>query len=163
MRYLGILVVVVFASLMTRGTHAQAIESGPLQTLDTLVTAIETSDINLLLEAFDNEATVFMPIVAAPARLSGKVEIRQAFESLFKGRPAGASPQTVTPREIATQSFGDVAIVTFHLGEVPRQPVQGPVQLGRRTLVLRHIGDRWLVVHLHASAVSNVQGPAARP
>jgi len=118
-----------------------------------LVKAIETSNIDLLLGAFDDEATVFMPFAGTPARLRGKAEIRQAFESLFKTAPPTGGVRTITPREVATQLFGDTAIVTFLLGDIPQQPVQGRVVRGRRTLVLRRVQDRWLIVHLHASNV----------
>jgi len=45
--------------------------------------------------------------------------------------------------------LGDVAIVTAHLV----RPATSP-GTSRRTFVLRKIGDRWLIVHLHASNVS---------
>jgi len=41
---------------------------------------------------------------------------------------------------------GDVAIVTAHLVRPSTAP-----GTSRRTFVLRKTGDRWLIVHLHAS------------
>jgi len=144
MKHPGIVAAVLTTLLRVPGTPAQTPAASPEETAKTLVHAIETNDVELLLGVFDDGATVFMP-GAPQARLSGKTEIRQAFESLFKNGRRG----TITPRDMANQSLGDTAIVTFHI-ELAAQPGR-PVSLARRTLVLHRTGRRWLVVHLHAS------------
>ena len=128
-------------AMLPGAVSAQPAAAGPLDTARALVKAIETADMELLLASFDDDATVFMPTPSTPARVSGKAAIRNAFEPLFK-RPANAPPLTLTPLDLETQSFGDVALVTFHLGDARRS---------RRTVVLRRSGGRWLIVHLHAS------------
>jgi ketosteroid isomerase-like protein len=151
---IGVVAVLLAISLTTSDASAQTRAEGALVTARTLVKAIETSDIELLVAAFDDEATVFMPFLGTPARLRGKSEIRQAFAALFKNVPPQGVSRTINPLEIATQSFGDTAIVTFLLGGPPRPNSQGQAPGGRRTLVLRRVGERWLIVHLHASNVS---------
>lgn len=142
-------------ALTISGASAQTPTSSPEETVNVLVRALETSDIDLLMSTFDESATAFMPSALVPSRRSGKAAIREAFESFFKSAPPGAGPLTITPRDMETQRMGDVAIVTFHLGQVPAKPPQGPFLLSRRTIVLRRVGTRWLVVHLHASSVRN--------
>jgi ketosteroid isomerase-like protein len=67
---------------------------------------------------------------------------------IFKQRKG---PVTITPRDVNVQLFGDVAIVTAHLQDLPPMPVREPMMFPRRTFVLRRIAGRWLIVHLHAS------------
>ena len=136
----GVAAALVLA-VLPGAVSAQRAASGPLDSARALVTAIETADMELLLASFDGDATVFMPTPSTPARVSGKAAIRQAFEPLFK-RPANAPPLTLRPLDLESQSFGDVAVVTFHLGDARRS---------RRSVVLRRSGGRWLIVHLHAS------------
>jgi ketosteroid isomerase-like protein len=152
-RAIGIVATLLATASTTSDASAQTGADGALITARTLVRAIETSDIDVLVGAFDDEATVFMPFLGTPARLRGKAEIRQAFSALFKNAPPQGVSRTITPLEIATQSFGDTAIVTFLLGGPPRPNSQAQAPGGRRTLVLRRVGDRWLIVHLHASNV----------
>jgi hypothetical protein len=59
------------------------------------------------------------------------------------------SPHTMDlqPHNLYIQRFGDIAIATFHLDDRPGV-------LNRRTIVLHRMGDRWKIVHLHASEVA---------
>jgi ketosteroid isomerase-like protein len=117
-----------------------------------LVNAIVTSNLDGVMAVFADDATAFMPTASAATRLTGKPEIRQAFAALFQNASASAAPRRVSPRDLAVQSFGDVAIVTFHLDSP--QPVGSDQRaVGRRTLILRRAGGVWSVVHLHASTL----------
>src|SRR5579864_4275572 len=113
------------AALTISGVSAQSPPSSPEETAKVLVRALETSDIDLLMSTFDESATAFMPSPLVPSRRSGKVAIREAFETFFKSAPPGAGPLTITPRDMETQLLGDVAVITFHLGQVPAEPPQG--------------------------------------
>ena len=139
-RWLPIVVALVVSA--NRAT-AQTSLSSPNDTAAVLVRAIEAADANRVIETFSDDATVFMPGGRTLTRLDGKPQIRQAFESFFGGAPAG-SIGWIVPRDLAVQTLGEVAIVTFHLGDA---------RLGRRTLVLRRSAGQWLIVHLHASTV----------
>lgn len=48
-------------------------------------------------------------------------------------------------------TFDDVAVVTAHLAALPSAPVLEPTVFPRRTFVLRRAGQRWRIVHDHAS------------
>jgi ketosteroid isomerase-like protein len=95
-----------------------------------------------MMTTFADDATVFMP--GEPAkRLSGSAAIRDAFSALFAAR---RGPIVITPADVQVQMLGEIAIVTAHLV----RPLTAP-GTSRRTFVLRKIGDRWQIVHLHAS------------
>jgi ketosteroid isomerase-like protein len=117
-------------------------------TVRTFVRANEQSDLDLIMSTFDEGATLFNPVGDRPYRLSGKAQIRQAFSEVFSRR---SGPITITPRDVSVQMFGEMAIVTAHLREVPPQPIRDPISFARRTFVLRRVGDQWLIVHHHAS------------
>ena len=56
-----------------------------------------------------------------------------------------AARLSIDPKDVRVQRYGDVGVVTFHL--------EGGENVGRRTAVMRRTGDRWLLVHLHASSL----------
>ena len=118
-----------------------------METVQTFIRANETANLELIVGTFDDAATVFFPGGQAQ-RANGKVEIREAFATLFKPRTGAI---TITPRDVSVQMFGDLAIVTAHLSDLPTTPIREPMTFSRRTFVLRQVGDRWLIVHLHAS------------
>lgn len=136
--------------LMAPTVHAQspADDSGALATVRTFIQANETANLDLMVSTFSEEATLFMPVGDAPYRLTGKLQIRAVFAALFKSR---TGPITITPAAVTAQMFGDMAIVTAHLRPVPPTPIKEPLSFARRTFVLRREGDRWLIVHHHAS------------
>jgi uncharacterized protein (TIGR02246 family) len=118
-----------------------------LETVQTFVRANETGNLELILGTFDDAATVFFPNGQAQ-RADGKAEIRAFFAQAFRQR---TGPISITPRNVNIQLFDDFAVVTAHLGDLPTTPIREPITFARRTFVLRRIGDRWLIVHLHAS------------
>jgi ketosteroid isomerase-like protein len=128
----------------------------PVMTVQMCIKGIETGDLDLIGSTFAEDAVVFFPSVSA-ARVSGKAAIRQAFGEIIG--PSGAGK--ISPRDIVVQEFGDVAIVTAHLKDLPAAPILTPIVFPRRTFVLRYADGRWSIVHLHAS---NFQlAPAAAP
>jgi hypothetical protein len=65
------------------------------------------------------------------------------FEQIRAGRTQ--PPYThLQPRDLKIQSYGEIAIATFHLDDRPGV-------LNRRTIVLRRSKGQWKIVHLHAS------------
>jgi uncharacterized protein (TIGR02246 family) len=113
-------------------------------TVNTFITAMEQADLALMMTTFADEATVFMP-GEPTSRLDGKTAIHDAFAKLLAVR---TGPIVIKPADVAVQALGDVAIVTAHLVRPPTAP-----GTSRRTFVLRRDGDRWLIVHLHASNI----------
>lgn len=127
-----------------------------METVQTFIRANETSNLDLIVATFDDAATMFFPS-GQPQRAHGKAEIREVFARLFGQR---TGPITITPRDVHVQLFDDTAIVTAHLGVLPPMPIREPVTFARRTFVLRPVGERWLIVHHHAS---NYLVPVTRP
>jgi ketosteroid isomerase-like protein len=129
-----------------------AAEPDPMQPVSGFVHALENADIDALLAVFADDATVFMPMPAIPRRLEGKPAIRDAFAVAFKDLLASEKKPPyfhLEPRDVQTKTFGDVALVTFHLGSATRQS-----SFSRRTFLLAKQDGRWRIVHLHASNVT---------
>lgn len=120
-----------------------------IQAINTFVDAFS----NLKWEKFENcwadEATAFFPPSARfPYRADNKQEVLRIFKNVFenarKQRPA--PPYIIIqPLDRKIQMAGTTAIVTFTLND--------PNLFGRRTLVLKKEGDKWLIIHLHASGI----------
>ena len=129
-------------------------ETGPsvLDAARGIVKAISTADIMTLEGAIDPDATMFAPL-NTPERQDGRDAALATFRGIFDAlRAAGRTNLNLFPLNEKVQLLGDVAIVTFQLGEVPKVAIAPPVNFGRRTLVMQKKNGRWLLVHLHASA-----------
>lgn len=118
----------------------------------TFLAAFDDLDMPRFLDAFSDDATIIHPPAGPPrtfpTRLQGKAEIARTFGVVFDEvrRASGKSAppyQHIDPQDLLVQRYGDVAVLTFHLGT--------DVRRGRRTLVLRQVGSAWKIVHLHAS------------
>jgi hypothetical protein len=78
--------------------------------------------------------------------------VQGAFAQLFAQlRQRGTRGASLSPRGLDVQLYGDSAIASFHL--------VGQREVGRRTLVMRRVGTRWLVAHMHASVAPIQQRP----
>jgi len=143
-------IVVVAATVVPSSASAQsAPREDPVAVVETFVQANERADLDLIMSTFDETATLFAP-GERPQRATGTVEIRAFFESTFGQR---RGPITITPTDIHVQQLEDIAIVSAHLGRLPTLPVAEPTTFSRRTFVVKRRGDRWVIVHLHASNV----------
>ena len=101
---------------------------------------------------FTDDATLFPPRGGPRQRGFWVAE----FDTWRATRP-GPPYLRVEPRDLHIQPLGEVAVVTFHLGNVPEV-------LGRRTLVLVRTPDGWKIAHVHASNMPRTAAPgAARP
>jgi len=128
----------------------------PLGVSLAFIDTLNTADSETMLALFAPDATVFVPLADSPARVRGKEHIARVFEPLFSQlRESGEGPKymNLIPRDTNVQINGDTAVVTFHLGEVPDEPLDQPYSFSRRTLVLSRLAGRWLVCHLHASNI----------
>lgn len=96
---------------------------------------------------FAPEVSMFFPDSRFPqGRVDGKDAVLAAFHSFFERvRESGTNSLTIVPVEQNIQRYGEVAIVTFRLESDDR--------IGRRSIAFRKIGDDWLIVHFHASAI----------
>jgi uncharacterized protein (TIGR02246 family) len=119
------------------------------------VNALNAFDAARLGRSFADDATAFFPGPPFPAaRLQSRATIQSAFGQLFEAlRQRGTRSASLAPVGLNVQLYGDTAIATFHL--------MGQQEVGRRTLVLRRVGGRWLIAHMHASIAPMQQRPAA--
>jgi uncharacterized protein (TIGR02246 family) len=147
MRAITAMLVVLLATDISGVSQGTTPQDDALATVQTVVSANETADLERPVGTFDEAATVFFPS-DHPQRASGTAEIREVFAALFKQR---TGPTTITPRDVSIQLFGDVAIVSAHLRALPASPIRESTVFPRRTFVLRRVDGRWLIVHLHAS------------
>lgn len=121
------------------------------------VNALNAFDAERLGRSFAEDITAFFPGLPFPAaRIEGRANVQSAFSQLFAQlRQRGTRGGNLQPRGQSVQLYGDVAVATFHL--------VGQQDVGRRTLVLRRVAGRWLIVHMHSSVAPMQQRPAAAP
>lgn len=121
------------------------------------VNALNALDAERLGRTLADDVSVFFPGPPFPAaRIQGRANVQNAFTQLFAAlRQRGTRNVSLSPTGIEVQLYGDTAVATFHL-------ISGR-EVGRRTLVLRRAGARWLVANMHASVAPMQQRPAATP
>jgi len=79
-------------------------------------------------------------------RIEGRDAVVGAFRDIFGDFPErepGPPYLSIDPLDVDVRASGQMAVVTFHLGDEP--------PYNRRTLVFEKREGRWLIVHLHAS------------
>ena len=116
-------------------------------------TAVEFMDAFNSLDAarfdafFADDVTMFFPSGPFPrARVVGKVAVTAAFHRVFDmARQRGTTRLSIQPLDLEVQDYGQFAVATFHL--------RGNGNIGRRSILLRRIAGRWLIVHFHASSL----------
>src|SRR5262249_59329928 len=89
-----------------------------------------------------------------PERVTGRAGVEARWRRFFeeaRARRPGPPFLNLKPRDIRTERYGDVGLVTFTL-ELTVGGRQLPLQ--RRTLVLVREHDAWKLVHMHASGAS---------
>lgn len=145
----ALLTVLAIVGSPTAARGQGQVADAPLTIVRTFVAANETSDLDGTLGTFADDATVFLP--GEPAqRTTGRTAIRDAFKQIYSRRTGAIR---IVLSDVSAQLFGDTAVITAYVGPMPPVPVAQSMTLARRTFVLRHIGERWLIVHLHASSV----------
>jgi ketosteroid isomerase-like protein len=153
---LRMILIPVAALFLLMSQPASGNESDPVSTAEAFVEALSRADLPALIDLFADDATLFSPSPRSPERIDGKDSIQRLFEPILSRlRQSGDGPvyMNLVPRDLKAQVMGDTAIVTFHLGQVPKEPAGQPYSFSRRTVVLQRTADRWLIVHLHASSV----------
>jgi ketosteroid isomerase-like protein len=118
--------------------------------MNTFVDAFSNLKWEKFTDCWAEEATAFFPPSARfPYRAGNKQEVLHIFQNVFENaRKKKSSPPyiIIEPLDMRIQMAGTTAIVTFTLDD--------PDLLGRRTLVLKKEGDKWLIIHLHASGIT---------
>lgn len=114
-------------------------EAGVRAAMANFMDALNKLDGPRISACFAEDATAFVP-VAQPQRANGRAEIDAIFRTyidLQKGQTTNLVPEDMT-----VQTSGDFALVTFQIVRP---------STARRTFVLRRVGGRWLITHMHAS------------
>ena len=94
---------------------------------------------------FAPDVTMFFPDGPFPnGRVEGRDAVLSAFHRFFKlVKERGRTTLNIVPLEQRVHRYGDLAIVTFQL--------DGEDSVGRRSIVLRKLGNEWRIAHFHAS------------
>src|SRR3954454_22316957 len=111
------------------------------QALATFVDAFTRIERVRLEACFTDDATFFPP-QGGPRRRGFWPDELDTRRATLPGPPYFS----VDPKDLQIQLLGEVAIVTFHLDNVPDV-------LGRRTVILTRTPDGWKIAHLHASTL----------
>ena len=134
--------ILVFALVLM--SCATASDSSPERTIDTFIAALDNGDAQIA-SLFTDDATVFFPMNDRPLRANGREEIATAFAGLFAMPGYQKGRGMPKPEALRVQKIGETALVTFQ--------TTNPNVTSRRTFLLRRVGGRWLIVHLHGSNI----------
>lgn len=151
MKYLMVAVLLIgsAASMAAQPSRQPEPEQDVRAFLAHFVQAFDNLDWEQFRNCFADDATVFQPRGFA-RRADGRSDIEREFRVVFdfiRGNKTAPPYMALKPKDLRVQSFGDTAIVTFHLDSRPGV-------LNRRTLVLHKGEAGWKIVHLHASEVA---------
>jgi ketosteroid isomerase-like protein len=96
---------------------------------------------------FAPDVTMFFPGGPFPEkRVEGREAVLAAFHKFFVlAKERGRSALNIAPLDQQVQVYGDVAVVSFEL--------ESDETLGRRSIILRKIGNDWRIAHFHASSI----------
>jgi ketosteroid isomerase-like protein len=96
---------------------------------------------------FAADVTMFFPDGPFPeTRVEGRDAVLAAFHEFFAlAKKRGRTALNITPLNQRVQLYGDVAVVTFGL--------ENDEAVGRRSIILRKIGNDWRIAHFHASSI----------
>lgn len=96
---------------------------------------------------FAPDVTMFFPDGPFPeTRVEGREAVLAAFHEFFAlVKKRGRTALNITPIDQRIQLYGEVAVVSFGL--------ESDDAVGRRSIVLRRIGNNWRIAHFHASSI----------
>ena len=145
---LGMLVLCLAQCLAAESNQLHSRPAGrtPDAVLQDFILAFDNLEWDRFRSFFADDATVFYPRGFAE-RASGRPQFEASFRQVFDQIRAGRTQPPymhLQPRDLKIQSYGEIAIATFHLDDRPGV-------LNRRTIVLRRMKGQWKIVHLHAS------------
>lgn len=104
---------------------------------------------------FTEDSSIFFPPRFGVALAAGRTQTDPLWESVFTRIRAGsgraAAPfMRLRPIDLKVQRWGGCAVVTFTLTGGPG----AGAAVDRRTLVLQHTPQGWLIAHLHGSTTA---------
>jgi hypothetical protein len=127
------------------GTAPSAAEAEVRQAVDAFFDTMANADWEKFRLAFSEDATFFAPGPNAKSarRVHGRDEVAATFERQLQNVPRERLHSTRQDPHI--QMLGDSAVVTLQWADR---------RMNRRTLVLQRQQGKWLIVHIHASAIT---------
>ena len=127
---------------------------GIREAAERLLRALDDLDWEPFRTSWASEPTVFFPFGDTPERVTGRVAVEERWRRFFeeaRARRPGPPYLNLKPRDLRTERYGDVGLVTFTL-ELTVGGRQLPLQ--RRTLLFVREHDAWRLAHMHASGAS---------
>ncbi|HEX2123579.1 MAG TPA: nuclear transport factor 2 family protein [Thermoanaerobaculia bacterium] len=119
----------------------------PEEVVQRFVGAFNRLSVEEMRPLFAVDATAFLPLPQHAGRIDGRDAILAILAPLFdadRERRKG-EPLRMEAKELAVTRTRDVAVATFDVGTAEVR--------SRRTVVMERRGERWAIVHLHASNV----------
>jgi len=137
---------VVFGPEKVSGTSSRA-EQAVQQAGANFLRAFNDLEWDTFQGVFADDATIFFPWGGLRENWmkNGRARFKSMFDAIRERDKAKGPPYLrITPGDMKIQTIGDVAIMTFHLGEDGQS---------RRTIVWQKRHGKWLILHLHASNI----------
>jgi len=137
----------LIALLPMSNIQSQNVNDEINQVLALFVENLNNLDLDPFIENFAPEATIFFPRNAFPiARVTGKEAIKNEFKQFFDNvRGDRTEPPfiNIIPKDKELKVYDNIAVVSLHfqMGE----------EFHRRTIILEKGSNKWLIIHLHAS------------
>jgi hypothetical protein len=128
--------------------------AGIREAAERFLRALDDLDWEPFRASWASEPTVFFPFGDTPDRVTGQVAVEARWRRFFeeaRARRPGPPYLNLKPRDIQTERYGDVGLVTFTL-ELIVGGRQLPLQ--RRTLLFIRQHDAWKLAHMHASGAT---------
>jgi ketosteroid isomerase-like protein len=112
--------------------------------------AVDAADIELAAQVWDNSADV--SFIHPLGEAHGWEEVKRFYIDIMGGM---FSKRKLTPRDIKVHVYADSAWAEFYWRFIATQKSDGAeVQTsGRETQIYRKAGNRWVLVHVHYSAM----------
>ena len=141
------MVMTAVIALALAAAQAPPPASTPESTASAFIDAFKTMDSARFDSFFAPDATMFFPGGPFPSgRVDGREAVLSVFHSFFaRAKTQGRTTLNIIPLDLRVDQIGDVAIVTFRLDSTE--------DMGRRSVVLRKLGNDWRIAHFHASTI----------
>ncbi len=104
--------------------------------------ALNALDVDRMAAYFADDITAFVPTAQAE-RIDGKPAVIEIFRRFVETTRKTTSRLELVPEDLEVDADDNTGIVTFN--------IRSAGSVLRRTFIFRHQGDRWLIIHFHAS------------
>jgi hypothetical protein len=142
------------SSVATPQSNVSVDTVGIREAAERLLRALNDLDWEPFRASWASEPTVFFPFGDTPDGVTGQAAVEARWRRFFeetRARQPGPTYLNLKPRDMRTERYGDVGLVTFTL-QLTVGGRQLPLQ--RRTLLFIRERDAWKLAHMHASGAS---------